>query len=166
VTLYLAVPLLVLVAIVQASAVPRLAVWGVYPDLPLVFVACWGYLRGWREGLIWGLIAGLAVDLLSGAPLGAATVAMAAAGLLAGRARSAAPRSSLLVPLVGVFLLTVLYDLIFMLALAVSGQTVLWLETLARIVLPSAVLNGVLAVGVYWLMRVLYTRFGSEEMAW
>lgn len=164
-TLYLAVPLLLLIAVLQASAIPHLTIRGVFPDLPLILVASWGLLRGSREGAIWGLVVGLSVDLLSGAPLGAATLALSVVGLLMGRARLAALRGNVILPLGGIFLGTVLYDLIYMAVLAISGRSVLWLPTLARIVLPCAALNAVLAVGVYWLMRVLYARFRSREMA-
>jgi rod shape-determining protein MreD len=163
-TPYLAIPLLILAAILQASVMPHLAVWGVFPDLPLMLVVSWGLLRGSRQGAAWGIVSGLSVDLLSGAPLGASSLAATAVGFLAGKARVAALRGTFL-PLGTAFLGTVIYDLAFMLVLAISGRPVVWAETIVRIVLPSAALNALLTLGVYWLMRVLYTRFRGEEMA-
>ena len=165
-TLYLVVPVLFFVAILQASAVPHLRIWGVFPDLPLLFVVCWGLLRGTRAGLIWGLIAGLFLDLLSGTPAGAATVALAAVGFVAGLAQRSAFRAQLVLPIAVTALSTVLYDLMLLLAMLLAGRAVLWIESLARIILPSAILNLLLLPAVYFLLRGLYRRFGQQEMEW
>jgi rod shape-determining protein MreD len=166
VTLYLVAPALFLIVTLQASAVPHLRIWGVFPDLPLLFVVCWSLLRGSRGGLVWGLIAGLFLDLLSGTPAGAATVALGAVGFLAGLAQRSAFRAQLLLPVLVMAVSTVVYDLILLLAMLLSGRTVLWLETLGRIVLPSAVLNLLLLPVVYFSLRGLYRRFSGGEMEW
>jgi len=163
-TLYLVVPFLFAIAILQTSAVPHLTVWGVFPDVPVLVVASWGLLRGRREGAIWGLIGGMAVDLLSGLPAGAATLSLIAVGLLSGLAQTSAFRQHGILPVITIFLATIAYDLVTLLILGISGSRVLWLDSLIRIVLPSAVLNGALAPMVYWTMRSLYARFGSDEM--
>lgn len=165
-TLYLVVPLLLLVAVVQTSAMPHLRIWGVFPDLPLLVVVSWGLLRGAKEGLVWGLIAGLCVDLLSGAPAGAATASLVAVGFLAGLTQRGAFRAQVLLPVAAVFVATMLYDLIFLLAMLISGRPVQWLATMGRIILPSAALNLLLTPIVYWLLRSLHRRLGREEMEW
>ena len=163
-TIYLVVPLLLIVAVLQTTLVPHLAIGGVFADLPLLVVVSWSLLRGAREGVIWGFVAGLVVDLLSGAPFGAATLSLIAVGFLSGLGEATVFRTHVALPLVVVFLATILYDLIFLLIVQISGQTVSWLDSLFRVVLPSAALNAVLTPIVFGLMRWLYTRFGREEM--
>ncbi len=163
-TIYLVIPLLILVAILQTSLVPHLALWGVFPDLPLLVVVAWSLLRGPREGIIWGFIAGLAVDMLSGAPLGAATLALMLTGILAGLGATTTVRALLALPLLAAFAGTIVYDLVFLLMIRISGQTVAWLGTLVRIILPSAVLNTALMLLVFWPMRKLHIRFRPAEM--
>lgn len=165
-TLYLVVPALFLAVVLQASAVPHLRVWGVFPDLPLVIVVSWSMLRGSRSGLVWGLIAGLFVDLLSGTPAGAATVALGAVGFLAGMVRRTALRVQVLLPVLAVVAATLLYDLALLLGMQLFGRTVLWLETLGRIILPSAALNLLLLPALYFPLRALYRRFAAQEMEW
>jgi rod shape-determining protein MreD len=166
VTLYVAVPLLIAIAILQSTIVPQLAVWGVFADLPLLVVVSWSLLRGSREGIVWGFIAGVAVDLFSGAPFGAATLPMIAVGFLSGLGQAAVFRAHIALPLVAMFLATVVYDLLFLLIVRISGYPVAWLESLLRLVLPSAVLNTVLMPVLFIIMRWLYTRFGRSEMEW
>ena len=87
-TPYLVIPLLFLITIVQTALVPYLSTWGVFVDLPLLVVVSWSLLQGRREGLAWGLVAGVGIDVLSGAPFGAATLSLA----LIAYAHARAPR--------------------------------------------------------------------------
>jgi rod shape-determining protein MreD len=166
VTIYLVVPLLVVVAILQTTLVPHLAIWGIFANLPLLVVVSWSLLRGPREGMIWGFVAGLAVDLFSGAPLGASTLALIAVGALAGLGAATVFRAHIALPLLAMFLATIVYDLLFLLVVGISGYPVAWLESLYRLILPSAVLNAVLTPVVFVAMRWLHARLGREDMEW
>jgi rod shape-determining protein MreD len=163
-TIYLVVPLMIAVALLQVALIPRLSVWGVFADLPLLLVLSWGLLRGWREGAIWGFVAGIFTDLFSGGPLGAATLSLMAAGALSALGRNVVFRHYLLLPPLIAFAGTVVYDIVFMLVLEVSGRNVLWLGTLARIVLPSAALNACLILFVLGLTRLLHLRLSQEAI--
>ena len=163
-TIYLVVPLLVTLAILQSTIVSHFRMWGVFADLPLLVVVSWSLLRGPREGLIWGFIAGAAVDIFSGAPFGAATFGLMAAGLLSGLGQSTVFRSQLFLPLLAMLLATIVYDMLFLLVVSISGYSVSWMDSLLHLILPSAVLNAVLTPVVFVIMRWLKTRFGREEM--
>ncbi len=164
-TPYLVVPLLVVVALVQATFMPHLAIRGVFPDLPVLVVVSWGLLRGSGEGMVWGLIAGIAVDLFSGAPFGAATLALIAVGFFSGLGR-AVVFAHITLPLLAMFLATIVYDLIFLLVVQISGGAVAWIGSLFHIILPSAILNALLTPVVLAVMRWIHLRFGREEMGW
>jgi rod shape-determining protein MreD len=161
---YIVVPFLLVVAVLQASIVPTMAVGGVFADLPLVLVVSWSLLRGVQQGMLWAFIAGIAVDLLSGAPFGAATFSLMAAAGLSGLARRSAVRAHLALLLVTSLLMTIIYGLVFLAILQVSGRSVDWLGSLYRVVLPSAIPNVVLMPLFFVVMRRLYFRFGRAEM--
>jgi rod shape-determining protein MreD len=165
-TIYLVVPLLAVVAILQSTLVSHFRIWGVFADLPLLVVVSWGVLRGPREGLIWGFLAGLLLDIFSGAPFGAATFGLMAVGLLSGLVKSAVFQSRIVLPMLAVLLATIIYDIIFLIVVWISGYPVAWLDSLFRLVLPSAVLNTVLTPVIIVIMAWLNTRFGREEMEW
>jgi rod shape-determining protein MreD len=166
VTIYLVLPLLAIVAILQTTLLPNLAIWSVFANLPLLVVVSWGLLRGPREGALWGFLAGLMVDLLSGAPFGAATVSLIAVGFLAGLGETTVFRARIALPMIVMFLATIVYELLFLLMVRMSGPGVAWLDSILRLVIPSAVLNAVLTPVVFLAMSWLYTRFGREEMEW
>lgn len=165
-TIYVVVPLLAVVALVQTTIMPHLTVFGVFPDLPLLVVVSWSLLRGAKEGVIWAFMAGIAVDLFSGAPFGAATFSLIVVGLLSGLGEATVFRTHIALPLLTMFLATILYNLCFLLILQIMGSVVTWLESLLGIILPSAILNAVLTPVVLGSMRILDIRFGREEMEW
>ena len=165
-SIYFVVPLLAVVALVQTTIVPRLTVWGVFANLPLLFVVSWGLLRGRKEGAVWGFVAGLAVDLFSGAPFGAATLALMASGFLAGLGAASILHAHFALPLAVAFLATVVYGLCFMAVMQIAGQPVIWWENFWRILLPSAALNAVLMPLVLLPMRSLYDRFHQQDVEW
>jgi len=166
VSVYLVVPTLIVVALLQATVMPHLTIWGVAPDLVVLVVASWGLLQGTTEGCLWGFIAGVAIDLLSDAPFGAATISLVLVGLVAGLAKGSPLRAHFALPVLVVFLTTIVYNLAFLLVVQISGQSTAWFDTLLRITLPSAALNALLAIPVYGLMRWAHTRFLREEMEW
>ena len=148
----------------QAALMPHLAVLGIFPDLPILVVASWGLLHGPVEGSLWGFIAGATVDLVSGAPFGAATLSLIVVGLLAGLGKTSTLRSNVALPALVVFLVTIVHNLVYLLILQISGLNVTWLESLFRITLLSAVLNALLTPPIFGLMRWTCIRFHGEEM--
>lgn len=153
------------VALLQSTLVARLRVWGVFPDLPLLVVVSWALLRGRREGLVWGAIGGLAVDGFSGAPPGAAALPMMAVGWLAGLgAAHVSVRHNWALPLLAMGAATLLYDLGFLAVVAVSGGRVAWLDSLWRLIVPSALLNAAGAPLVVGGLRALYRRLHRDEV--
>lgn len=111
----------------------------------LLVVLAWTVVRNANEGLVWGFVGGLFVDLLSGGPLGATSLALLAMAFLAGQPWGQGLGSPvvrlLLLALVGV----VVYHLVLLIALALTGHTVAWGFSLLRVAGPSALLNMVLA---------------------
>ena len=80
--IYLAIPVMLVLGVAQASILPRFPILGVSPQLLFLVALAWGDIRGLEEGLIWAFIAGLFADLFSLAPLGISSLAfMAGVGL-------------------------------------------------------------------------------------
>ncbi|HHE71002.1 MAG TPA: rod shape-determining protein MreD [Chloroflexi bacterium] len=84
-SLYYGIPLLMLASILQSVWVEGLRVLGGRPDLALLLVVAWAVIRGADEGALWGFVAGVFCDLLSGSSFGLWTVMLTGVGLLAGQ---------------------------------------------------------------------------------
>lgn len=145
---------------------PHLAVLGVKPDLVLLTVISWSLLRGAKEGMIWALVGGIGLDLLSGAPFGTSTVALVILSLVAGLGELSVFRTHIALPLISTLIATMAYDLFFMLLLYARGCSIAWTDNLIKVVLPSTLLNVLLSPLVYKALYWLHRRTGREEMAW
>jgi len=62
--------LIVLAFIVQTCVFPLIPFLAVYPNLLLILIFSFGFIRGSNSGIVYGLIAGLLLDLSSGGALG------------------------------------------------------------------------------------------------
>ena len=161
---YLLVPLVLAVAVFQSSAASHLAVWGVFPNFPLLLVLSWCLLGGARSGIVWGFVAGVMLDLCSGGPFGAATFSLMAVSLLSALGQAAMNRGHVFLLLFAAVAATLISGLVFLRIVRLSGYAVAWLDSLVRILLSTAAVNAVLLPAVYWLMRVLHRRFATETM--
>ena len=132
----------------------------------LLVVVSWSLLRGAEEGVVWGFIGGILLDLFSGAPFGVSTIAMALVSFLTGVGEMNVFRTNIALPLATTFFATIAYELIFLILLQAMGWPIAWIDGLIRVVLPTALLNTLLMPFVYGLMRWLHRRTGWEEIGW
>ena len=157
ISLYLTIPLLTGVALIQTVLLSRVSLWGARPDLMLLVVLVWAVVRGVDEGLVWGFIGGLIIDLLSGGPLGATVLALLSVVLLAGQPWGQGLSSAVARLLIPAFLGVVAYHVVLLLVRGWTGHTVDWAYAVLRVAAPSALLNTVLAPFVQqplgWLER-------------
>jgi rod shape-determining protein MreD len=162
IALALAVPLVA--ALLQGAVVPFVAFGGARPNLVVLVAASWSVAAGAREAVWWAFLGGLAMDLLSGGPLGgfalASLVPVAAVGM--GDVSGARPRSAVSgAVLVGVatFGASALYLVVLALVGTPLGDSALILAA----VVGGAIYNGVLALATYPLAR--RTRRSVEKQA-
>jgi rod shape-determining protein MreD len=151
--IFVAILVMAVLAVVQASVLPRVPIVGIVPQLSFLVALVWGHLRGLEEGLIWAFIAGLFVDLFSLAPLGISSLAfMAGVGLPILLGRILPPRRLLIVVLQAA-LGTLIYLAVYAVALRVFGHGVSpgGLFDL----LPLIGLHAVLVVPIYLLLSTI-----------
>lgn len=147
-----------LVALIQVSLLPALGISPATPDPMLVIVVAWGVLRGARSALIWALIGGLWLDLLSSGPFGSYTLGLLAAAGIAGFGSGTIYRSHWILALAMAALATLAQGLIFVALLWLSQRPVSLPDTLTRLVLPEILTNMLLMVLVFpvlsWVNRI------------
>jgi rod shape-determining protein MreD len=147
------------VALLQSVLLSRFDLFGARLDLMFLFILVWTVVRGADEGLVWGFIGGLLIDLRSGGPLGATALALVAVTFLAGRSWGEGLGSPvirlLLLALVG----GVIYHMILLFLLVWTGHTIDFGFCFLNVTLPSVILNMVLVPflrqPVDWLGRKL-----------
>ena len=153
-------------ALIQTSIGPFFTILGVQVDLVLVAVIGWTLLRGPGEGLVWAVIGGAALDLLSGGPFGAATVALVITSLLASLGYGRIFGGQIVIPLAVTFPLSLVYYVVYALLLSVLNHPVDWLLALSAVILPASLLNIAAMLLMFPLLRLLHRRTGREEISW
>ncbi|MHB1005822.1 MAG: rod shape-determining protein MreD [Chloroflexota bacterium] len=156
-------PLFILFAALQAvlghvlSSVP-----GARPQLVVLAVVTCGLMNGPRNGAVWGALGGLALDLASAGPVGTAVLPLVLTGFLSGFGQTAALRLHRLLPLEAGVAGAVVYGLLHMLLLQLSGWDFNWIVAIYEVILPSALISLFampLVYGlIYWLERRLRPR--------
>jgi len=144
---YLMIPLLLFLCLLQSTAVARLKIAGVKPELVLLMVVIGALVYGARPGVLWAFVAGIGMDLFSGGPFGASSLALIASALVAGLGHRPFSRFNIFVPLAAIALGTLAYAGVYLTVLAifeVIGVPVLWVpigDAIRDIVLPVMLYN-------------------------
>lgn len=163
---YLLAPLLLIVALLQTTVLPELTVLGVKPELMLLSVLAWSLLRGPGEGLVWAFLGGLMLDLFSGGPLGASTLALLAVSFGAGFVEPSVVRTSFVLPVGAALGGTLLYQGLFLLVVQLVRGSVPWADSLLLVTLPSLAVNTLLMPVVFQALAWLDRKTGRPEISW
>lgn len=152
-SIYIAIPLMALLSLIQTAILPRVPVFGVVPQLLFLVALAWGLLRGLEQGLIWAFIAGIFVDLFSLTPMGLSSLAyMIAIGPVI-LLQNVLPPRRLLVAALLAMLASAIYLMVYFVTLRFFNLG-MSLDTLLEM-LPVALLHGILILPVYALMQTV-----------
>ena len=143
---YLALLGLLLVILIQATLLARVRILGAQPDLLLVFVVCWSLIAGVTQGLFAAFTGGIAVDVVSGLPLGSSSLALLPLCFLGSIGRSSVYANNTWLPVLLVALATPLHGWIILLTRQLRGAPIDWLGTSTHVILPALALNVALAL--------------------
>lgn len=191
--LYLLIPLVIILAIGQATVLPAFPVFGIVPGLWLVVTLAWSLLRGMREGLILAFAGGFFIDLLSAAPLGATSLALMLTIAIITFFQRHLPRNQTIIPALLMVLATVIFWIFYLLLLRVimpfiiGSQDFLGIADLRvgggrnsvlsdigsgysmnapllRLIVRTAAIHGLLMIPLYWLINVLQRAYGRRRV--
>ncbi len=157
-------PLLILAAVAQSAILARYHFFSGSPDLVLLIVLSWTLTGDSLGGVGWGFLGGLCLDVLSGGPLGATALGLTLAAYFTSLTEGRFWGSHILLPLAVALLGTLGFHLVSLVSLAVTGHLVDWGGSLARVVLPSALLNTCLMLPVYYALRWVHAQVYPAEV--
>lgn len=163
---WLAGPLLLVAALVQVSVVPFVAGGRVHVDLVLVLVVCWVLVRGVQPALLWALLGGLCLDLLSDAPFGTAVLALSIVAYVCAVGIVPWLKATRVLAAVVAFGATFLYAtiLLFLLRAQQLASTTSGMMDWGPVILPIAGANAILAVPIYWVLGALTSRAPRQRL--
>ena len=149
---YIGLPLIVLAAAAEASALPLFRIEGLQPNLVLVLVLAWLMVRGATEAFVLIPLGGVVLGLVDGAPMGTALLALAPLALLHELRGARLVEGELMLALLFTVVATGLYYLVYLLVFTAQGEAGSWLAALSQVIVPTALLNVVLLLPIYALI--------------
>lgn len=151
-------------ALAQVSLWDYLTFYGVHLDLVLVLVLAWTMVRNLEEGIVWALIGGLLLDLLSGTPFGVFSIALVVVMTLATLVQTRVFGGGLVLPIIFTFPLSLIFNGLALLMLNLLGRPTIWISAFEQILLPVAGLNtGAMAV-LFPLVYLLNRRLNPQPL--
>ena len=156
---------LLVATLLQTTVAPHLRLLGAYPDFALIAVVCVALIKGSEAGAVFGFLIGMLTAIALMEPFGLSAFVFVLIGYFAGRYAETADLSAGFAPLLTVFAATVLANLLFALAQFLLAREVPLSFFLGRVLLPSLVLNTLLAAPIYLLVRVWLRGAGDLRVA-
>jgi cell shape-determining protein MreD len=163
-SILVAIPVLGLAIMLQTSFIERINLLNGAADLVLLITAAWSLQERARGAWVWGVLAGILVGFVSGiawyVPLAGYLVIVGLARILAHRVWQA--------PLLAMFTVTLIGTMILLMFTFVE-RTLLDVAlpinlSFVQIILPSILLNLLLAIPVHSVIRDLVNRLYPEEV--
>lgn len=147
---YLAVPLMLVLAILQSAVLPRFPVFGIVLQLPLLFVVACFMRRGINEAVWWAFIGGLCMDLFSVGPVGATALTFIGTVLICSGIEATLPRNTYLLPVLLAFVATLSSFALYWVIVRLFGRPVTMLSFTS--LLPVALFHAVSILPIYGLL--------------
>ncbi len=156
----LAVVGLSVAALLQSTVMEVLPAAWPQPDLVALLVLAWASLKGRAPGLRGALLGGLLMDVFSSNPLGLAVLVLLPGAYIAGWIREQLPEPVFVASISTVIVGSVIVALGQAAYLIAAGGIVSWQTMILRVVLPLAVVNGLLGA---LLLPALYALVEAPE---
>jgi rod shape-determining protein MreD len=164
-SILVAIPVIALAVMLQASIIGRIILLNGAADLVLLILAAWGLEERVRHAWVWGAVAGLLVGSVSGVPW---YVYLIGYLFVIGLARFLALRVWQ-APLLAMFTVTLIGTLVLLMFTYLERSlfedlSLAFNLAFIQIILPSSLLNLLLAIPVHALIRDLANRIYPGEV--
>jgi len=124
-------------------------IFGIKPDLPLVFALCIAIANGEKVGAATGLFNGFLEDVFFGSFIGISTVAKSATAYIVGYGSQNLYKGRTIITMALAFIGTVIYNLFFVIVAFLTGELVYPWYQFFTIAIPNALLNMLISPLIY-----------------
>lgn len=159
-----AFPILMLAVIIQSSIVSRIPLLRGYADLTLVIVIAWSLQEGVTTAWHWAVVAGALTSFVTGLPWSIPMSAFLAAIFLSTMLQKRLWQAPLIALFSVTFIASLFSHLLSFVYLNIIGASVPFTEAFSLVILPSLLLNLLIAIPVFRLLRDLaFWIYPTEE---
>jgi rod shape-determining protein MreD len=153
-----------ILAIIQSTIVSTMPLLNGTADLILLFIVAWALQDRVDSAWQWCLIGGIFASLYSALPFGSFLIAYIICVGIARLLKHRIWKAPFLAMLAGTFICTLVVQLISLLARLIMGVSIPLINVLNLILLPSLLLNLILAIPVFSIMHDMASWLYPEEL--
>jgi len=135
--------------LIQTTICNLIWIFGIKPDLPLVFALCIAVINGEKAGAAIGLLNGLLEDIFFGRFIGLSTIAKSAAAYVVGYGSQNLYKGRSIITMALTFMGTVIFNLFFVIIAYLTSELVYPWYQFFSITIPSALLNMFISPLIY-----------------
>jgi len=158
------VPLMALMALIQSTILSQFRFLSGRPDLILLVVIGWGLAGRTTESLVFAFFGGLFLGFFSALPFGMHAIALVLVALLVSLYAGRIWEANILMP-PGITLMgSLIYHVIILAVLLLSGRQIDLTYAFGRVILPSTFLNIILAIPMAQAMAGIAHRLYPAEV--
>jgi rod shape-determining protein MreD len=151
----IAIPIIFLAVILQSAVISRIYLLSGVADLPMVMLAAWALQENVDSSWHWAAAMGILVGFISALPWYVPVISYVFVVALAQMLQRRVWQAPLLAMFSVTFLGTVFLNLLSYLVVRIGGVEMPFEDVLGLLVLPGVLLNLLLAIPVYAIMRDL-----------
>ena len=155
---------LVVFYILQTTVFSRITLIAGTADLILLFLIAWSLQEEVKNTWLWTVVAGLLISFVSAMPFFAPLIGYLGVVTLS----KLLQRRIWRIPILAMFIVTLLgtffQNVIFVIALQVSGAPISWAQSIDSVILPSIILNLIFALPVFAVANDLVGRIYPLEV--
>ncbi len=152
---FISIPLMLLLSVLQSTAISRINLLNGSADIVLLAVAAWGVKEKGYNTFVWALVGGLFISLSSAMPFYIPIVTYLMVALLAKVLFGRIWQSPIFMLIVVVFIGTLIEHVMSIFYLQINGINAGIIESLRNFTLPSLLLNFFFLFPMYVLMADL-----------
>ena len=156
---------LLVAGLLQTAIAPNIRILGANPDFALVVVVCVALLRGAEIGAVFGFLAGSLIATALMEPIGLGAFISVIVGYFVGRYAETADLSAGLAPLVSAFAATFIASVLYAVAQGLLDRQVPFGFFAVHVLVPSLILNTLLAGPIYVVVRFWLRGEGDLRVA-
>lgn len=149
---FIAIPVLVVLTILQTTAVSRVVLFNGSADLILLAVSAWGVSERGKNVFLWALIGGLLISFTSALPLFSPIIPYMVIALIARIFQDRLWQAPILSLIIVVFAGTLFQHVFNIILIQLVGVNIGFVESFQKITLPSLLLNFFFLFPVYVLI--------------
>ncbi|MCX7748190.1 MAG: rod shape-determining protein MreD [Clostridia bacterium] len=152
-----------ILALIQSTVLEYARIFHVKPNLLIVFVISYAFIRGSLEGAVVGFFAGLVQDIASGKVLGLYTLLGLYLGLAMGSVNKRLYRENVFLVVFFTFIASFVYETVVYLLIALTSGKFDIVFPLRSIILPEALYNSIVSILIFILVVKLHYWYQRKE---